>query len=607
MAKTGDNFGGWILRRFIGDGGQGEVFAATKHEGAEEVAVKVVKATKPKKRARFLQEVGIHAALSNQRAPNIIPVLQHNLEELEDGGVHGFIVMPLAIGTLTDYKELLIGRVELCLEVFAGILRGVVAAHAAGIVHRDLKPSNVLFLDASLRTPLVSDFGICLLRTALPEDRVTEIGETVGAKFFMAPEQERGGVADIQPSADNYALAKLLHHMLTGRYLYREEVDKAFTEKELQSDVRYRHILERILSKTLLQDPSARIQSACELLEIVEAILRAGGGGDGPARGKSPDAPESSAGAAPTPSSSASRGFETKAYRRFVAELAKGNARELGIEFETFRRRFSDTWADIHKRIEKNPRAGKEAAIELIESQPETNAAILAVARTDTERLFNDCKKLIEYILRSSEGKSGYPAVFTVPHVQAGYYYMAMTTFALHFESWEVLYRLLTDKFEWYYQSGRALFTRGYALAYFFHIEALGRGASTAHDLYRELLSKDPVAQEVGLNQESLLDAYLQAQFVVSLRGSQSLEKGEDIPLWADYGRFHGHRVQPVLDRIYHNDSYATGILRGFGETKPQFLERLNSRLQLLTGRLGGGNYFWDSIESWEPRTSPRG
>jgi serine/threonine protein kinase len=606
VAKVGDNFGGWTLRRFIGDGGQGEVFAATKLEGGEEVAVKIVKATKPKKRSRFLQEVGIHAALSSQRAPNIIPVIQHNLEELEDGGVHGFIVMPLAVGTLADYREVLVGRVELCLEVFAGILRGVVAAHAASVVHRDLKPSNVLFLDRSLRTPFVADFGICLLKTVATQDRVTEVGETVGAKFFMAPEQERGGVADILPSADNYALAKLLHNMLTGRYLYREEVDKAFTERELHADVRYQQILDRILSKTLVQDPAARIQSATELLEIVESIRRTDGSGDG-SGGEEPEAPPSSSNDESSTTRSGEPNLESSAYRQFVTQLVKGNARALGLEFEGFRREFSDAWATIHKRIEKNPRAGRDAAVELIEAQPKTTAAVLAIARTDTERLFNDYRKLIEFILRSSEGKSGYPAVFTVPHVQAGYYYMAMATFALHFESWDVLHRLLNDKFEWYYQSGRALFTRGYALSYFFHVDALGRGASVAHDLYRAQLSKDPVAAEVGLTETSLLDAYLQAQFVISLRGSQSLEKGEDIPLWADYGRFHGYRVEPVLDRIYHNDQYASGILRAFGETRLQFLEKLNSRLKLLSGRMKGGNFFWDSIESWEPRTSPRG
>jgi len=188
MAKAGEQFGKWTIQRKIGRGGQGEVFSATAEEGQRESAIKVIKATKAKKRARFLQEIAVHAALSAQNAPNIVPVIDHNLEQLEGGEVKGFIVMPLAELSLADASNRMIGRTELCLEVFEGVVNGVVQAHQVDVIHRDIKPGNVLFLDATLRNPLVTDFGISLLRETTNKDRLTDAGETVGAKYFMAPE-----------------------------------------------------------------------------------------------------------------------------------------------------------------------------------------------------------------------------------------------------------------------------------------------------------------------------------------------------------------------------------------------------------------------------------
>jgi serine/threonine protein kinase len=135
-----------------------------------------------------------------------------------------------------------------------------------------MKPANVLFLDASF-SPLVSDFGICFLKETPDSERLTDAHETVGPKFFMAPEQERGGVTDVDFSADIYTLGKLLHYMLTGRYLYREKLPEAFHEGELDRDKRLNVIRQQILARTIMEEPASRIQSAEELLEAVEEML----------------------------------------------------------------------------------------------------------------------------------------------------------------------------------------------------------------------------------------------------------------------------------------------------------------------------------------------
>jgi serine/threonine protein kinase len=240
-------------------------------------ALKVIGLSKPKKRARFVQELKIHALLSEKHSPNIIPVLDHNLEQISDSenAVRGYIAMPVAICSLDDRYELYKLRTEFCLETFLGIVTGIQAAHQFGAIHRDIKPANILFLDESLREPMVSDFGICFLKETAESERVTEHGETVGARFFMAPEQERGGVTDVDESSDVYALGKLLHFMITSRYIFREELPNAFREEELAQDERLKIIRDELLARMIVEDRSKRIQSASEVLEITGKMLSA--------------------------------------------------------------------------------------------------------------------------------------------------------------------------------------------------------------------------------------------------------------------------------------------------------------------------------------------
>src|SRR5208337_1713930 len=156
---------------------------------------------------------------------------------------------------------------------FLGVANGIRNAHQAGAIHRDIKPANVLFLDESLKEPMVSDFGICFLKETPDSDRVTEQGETVGARFFMAPEQERGGITDVTESADIYALGKLLHFMITSRRLEREKLSQAFQEEEVRRDERLAAVRDKLLARMIVEEPTRRIQSADEIIKIASEIL----------------------------------------------------------------------------------------------------------------------------------------------------------------------------------------------------------------------------------------------------------------------------------------------------------------------------------------------
>ena len=575
--------GPYRLVERIGSGGQGTVWRAFKGEAGEAVAVKILRLSHPKKRTRFIQEVNIHAALSAAEAPNVMPLLGHNLEEAADSGVKGYLVMPLAELSLHDAIDTLRERLELSLELLCGVANGLAAAHKAGVVHRDLKPGNILFTNRALREPLISDFGICLLRETPDADRITEVGETVGAKYFMAPEQEHGGVSEVTFSADIYAAGKLLHFMLTGRYLVRERLETAFTADELAREPRLQLVLDELLARCVVENPAERVTDGTELLDLCQRLL-------GSFRSPSSGGPGNG-------------GTLRKAYDTFAQLFVAEDARSSALEFDELQNELRMRWVDLHPRLGSTRSDTAEAAEEYVRSLPRPLAATLAVARVDAGVLFPQFKRLLEFTTELSEDVAGYPAVASIPHVEAGLLYMSCSVYALHHESWQVLEKLLTAKFKWVYQSARAHYSYGFAHPYFFHAQALERKATDHNDVYRAVLLEPHVVEVTRLEKERLLDAYAQADFLMSLRAAQLELTGEDASRWADFGRFYEGRVTPLLERVQYDGEYAAGVLRAFGETREQFLAQVNTRLQYIRSNFfGGARYDFASLYEWHPR-----
>jgi len=295
-----------------------------------------------------------------------------------------------------------------------------------------------------------------------------------------------------------------------------------------------------------------------------------------------------------------SRLFEQ--YSEICKLLARGGSKEVSLQLDQCEREFETAWNRVYEKFKEAPADAPAAAENLIRLQPQISAVTLAIARSDSADLFNRFRRVLEFIIRSTERLPGYPAIAGVPHVQAGFLYMTAATMALHSESWNLLEKLLTSKFEWYYHSGRPIFNYAFDLPYFFHSEALGRDAAKIHDFYRAQLQNNEIVRATNLPGDSALNAYLQVQMLMCLKVAQLREEGEMILIWADFGRFYGERVAPLLDRAYMNPNYAEGLLRGFNENSKTFFAHLNERLRFISSDFFKGTpYFYESLTSWEP------
>src|SRR4051794_28655548 len=173
----------YVLGRFLGKGGMGQVWVAFDEVLGKEVALKRVRA----------DVIAAGDALESLRREVLLAqTVTHTnvcrIYDLEAIGADWVIKMELVGGGCL--ADLLKATPALPLDDALAIARqltdGLAAVHAVGIVHRDLKPHNVLVDGARV---VLMDFGIA--RTTAPTGD-TEVDRVIGTPEYMAPEQARG-------------------------------------------------------------------------------------------------------------------------------------------------------------------------------------------------------------------------------------------------------------------------------------------------------------------------------------------------------------------------------------------------------------------------------
>ncbi len=264
--QTIDHVGRYALKRLIGAGGLGNVYAGWDPLLSRAVAVKTLNlehAGQDSLHQLFLHEARAVAALSH---PHIVTVFDAGLDPQ-----HGvYLAMEHLQGR--DLRHMLAeGWQPSPAQAARLVLRVAEAlnyAHDMGVIHCDIKPANIFMLGE--RRPKVLDFGIA--RVARQGGSLQAgSGPSAGSPQYAAPEQLRGGSADAR--TDVHALGVLLYELLCGRRAFEgqslAQVEAAVAGTRpaaahvLRPDLP--KALSRIAERAMALDPEARYDSAGDM------------------------------------------------------------------------------------------------------------------------------------------------------------------------------------------------------------------------------------------------------------------------------------------------------------------------------------------------------
>ncbi len=293
--ETGRILGHYRIRKKLGGGAFGTVFAAWDLRLERMVALKVLRRTLLESRDAAITEARAAARLNHPHVCSVYAV------EEEDG--LPVIVMEYLDGRLLsqEIKEKL--PVRRALRLTRQIAAGLAAAHSQQIVHGDLKPANVIVTRDG--TAKILDFGLArseraarLSSSASPHaslerpetaaalenadladtidvDARKSLSETAirGTPAYMSPEQAAGRLST--SSSDVFSLGIVLFEMLTGQpaFAHQKPIDllmhlqSADLVSELvpRVDAKY----QALLSGMLQHDPAQRFTAE----DVVQALV----------------------------------------------------------------------------------------------------------------------------------------------------------------------------------------------------------------------------------------------------------------------------------------------------------------------------------------------
>ncbi|MBI4881314.1 MAG: SUMF1/EgtB/PvdO family nonheme iron enzyme [Planctomycetes bacterium] len=302
-------------------GGMGVILKAWDESLRRNLAMKVIlgrgeaeppggtRQVDPRLLSRFLEEAQLTGQLEH---PGIVPV--HELGIDQNGSA--YFTMRLVKGRdLREIFELVKEGAEgwsvtRALAVILQVCDAMAFAHDKHVIHRDLKPSNIMV--GRFGETYVMDWGLArvLGRRETKDIRIrprghaepgasavfterdgpdspllTMDGDVVGTPAYMAPEQARGRVDEVGPTADVYSVGAILYQLLAGRAPYldaaRPVAPQVVLERVAAGPPRPVHAqnpevpaeLEAICDKAMARDLGERYAGMEELAADLRAYL----------------------------------------------------------------------------------------------------------------------------------------------------------------------------------------------------------------------------------------------------------------------------------------------------------------------------------------------
>jgi eukaryotic-like serine/threonine-protein kinase len=262
--------GRYAVTARIAHGGMATVYLAMDTRLDRQVALKVMHAELARDEEfvrRFIGEAKSVARLSHQ---NVVAVF-------DQGSDGPFLYLAMEYVPGRTLKELLRERGRFspaaALDIMAGVLDGLAAAHASGIVHRDVKPENVLLTaDGRLK---VADFGLARAQAAVGHTRA---GLLIGTVAYLPPEQVTGDSTG--PRSDVYSAGVVLFELLTGRQPFTADTPIAVAYQHVNTDIPAPSALvpgipaavDQLVLTATSRDPALRPADASEFARAVRRV-----------------------------------------------------------------------------------------------------------------------------------------------------------------------------------------------------------------------------------------------------------------------------------------------------------------------------------------------
>lgn len=270
--------GAYRVVRTLHEGKQGTVVEVEQIRLGRRFALKTLGAHFAKDVAaqkRLIKEVELLSKLDH---PHIVPIVDFNRTAQGEP----YLVMELLQGEPLGAR-LAPGQtfeIQRALTIGSHVASALAAAHAKGICHRSLNPRHV-YVTESGGGPFAHVFGLSLYHH-LPAAQSGEHALVPSSRYlaYVAPEQKKSGSVAADELGDQYALAVMIYHMLTGAVpeirwgvmsLFRRGQSPIAPPSGFRSGIP--NALDRVILRGLSQDPAGRY---AKMSDFAAALLEAG-------------------------------------------------------------------------------------------------------------------------------------------------------------------------------------------------------------------------------------------------------------------------------------------------------------------------------------------